>query len=55
MSSLIPVTTNRIGSHLPLLQLLPEGEQFSWVRGSEGLVGWGEYASIRVSGKDRFD
>jgi menaquinone-specific isochorismate synthase len=55
MSSLIPVTTNRIGSHLPLLQLLPEGEQFSWVRGGEGLVGWGEYASIRVSGKDRFD
>jgi menaquinone-specific isochorismate synthase len=55
MSSLIPVTTNRIGSHLPLLQLLPEGEQFSWVRGGEGLIGWGEYASIRVSGKDRFD
>jgi menaquinone-specific isochorismate synthase len=55
MPSLIPVTTNRIGSHLPLLQLLPEGSQYSWVRGGEGLVGWGEYASIRVSGKDRFD
>jgi menaquinone-specific isochorismate synthase len=25
------------------------------VRGGEGLVGWGEYASIKVSGKDRFD
>jgi menaquinone-specific isochorismate synthase len=53
--ALIPVTTNRIGSHLPLLDLLPEGEQFSWVRGSEGLVGWGEYASIRVSGRNRFE
>jgi menaquinone-specific isochorismate synthase len=55
MASLVPVTTNRIGSHLPLLQLLPSGEQYSWVRGGDGLVGWGEYASIRVSGKDRFD
>lgn len=53
--ALIPVTTNRIGSHLPLLDLLPDDEQFSWVRGSEGLVGWGEYASIRVSGKNRFE
>jgi menaquinone-specific isochorismate synthase len=55
MPSLLPVTTNRIGSHLPLLQLLPEGSQYTWVRGGEGLVGWGEYASIRVSGKDRFE
>lgn len=55
MPSLIPVTTNRIGPHLPLLDLLPNEEQFSWVRGSEGLVGWGEYASIRVSGRNRFE
>ena len=55
MVSLIPVTTNRIGAHLPLLELLPQGEHFSWVRGGEGLVGWGEYASIKVSGRDRFD
>jgi menaquinone-specific isochorismate synthase len=53
--ALIPVTTNRIGSHLPLLDLLPDEEQFSWVRSSEGLVGWGEYASIRVSGRNRFE
>jgi menaquinone-specific isochorismate synthase len=53
--ALIPVTTNRLGSHLPLLDLLPDGEQFSWVRGSEGLVGWDEYASIRVSGRNRFE
>ena len=55
MASLVPVTTNRIGSHLPLLQLLPDDAAYSWVRGGEGLVGWGEYASIKVSGKDRFD
>lgn len=55
MASLVPVTTNRIGSHLPLLQLLPAETQYSWVRGEDGLVGWGEYASIKVSGKDRFD
>ena len=54
MPSLIPVTTNRIGAHLPLLQLLPDSAPFSWVRGGEGIVGWGEYASIRVSGRDRF-
>lgn len=55
MAALIPVTTNRIGAHLPLLQLLPPGEHYSWVRGGEGLVGWGDYASIKVSGRDRFD
>jgi menaquinone-specific isochorismate synthase len=55
MPSLVPVTTNRIGAHLPLLQLLPEGGHHSWVRGGEGLVAWGEYASIKVSGRDRFD
>ncbi len=55
MPALIPVTTNRIGTHLPLLQLLPDSAPYSWVRGGEGLVGWGEYASIRVSGRNRFD
>ena len=55
MTLLVPVTTNRIGPHLPLLQLLPDDAQYSWVRGGDGLVGWGEYASIKVSGKDRFD
>ncbi len=55
MSPLIPVTTSRIGEHLPLLDLLPEGEQFTWVRGGEGLVGWGVHASTTVSGRDRFE
>jgi menaquinone-specific isochorismate synthase len=55
MSPLIPVTTSRIGEHLPLLDLLPAGEQFMWVRGGEGLVGWGVHASKTVSGRDRFE
>jgi menaquinone-specific isochorismate synthase len=55
MSPLLPVTTSRIGDHLPLLDLLPAGEQFTWVRGGEGLVGWGVHASTTVSGRDRFE
>ena len=55
MSPLIPVTTSRIGEHLPLLDLLTAGEQFTWVRGGEGLVGWGVHASTTVSGRDRFE
>ena len=55
MVSLVPVTTNRIAQHLPLLELLPQGTHHAWVRAGDGLVGWGEYASIRVSGRDRFD
>ena len=55
MSPLLPVTTSRIGEHLPLLDLLPAGEQFTWVRGGEGLVGWGVHASTTVSGRDRFE
>jgi len=55
MPPLVPVTTNRISAHLPLLELLPDASPYSWVRGGEGLVGWGEYASIRVSGRNRFE
>ena len=55
MPSLIPVTTNRIGDHLPLLELLPSDAPLSWVRNGEGLVGWGVHATTTVSGKDRFE
>mgnify|MGYP002143087312 FL=1 len=55
MSPLIPVTTNRIGAHLPLLQLLPDAAPYSWVRGGEGLVGWGVHATTTVSGRNRFE
>ncbi len=55
MTPLIPVTTSRIGDHLPLLDLLPAEEQMSWVRGGEGLVGWGVHATTKVSGRNRFE
>jgi menaquinone-specific isochorismate synthase len=55
MPSLTPVTTVRLGEHLPLLDLLPKGENFSWVRGGDGVVGWGVHASTTVKGPNRFN
>ena len=55
MASLIPVTTTRIGEHLPLLELLSSDAPLSWVRNGEGLVGWGVHATTTVSGRDRFE
>lgn len=37
-----------------LLDLLPDGRALSWVRGSDGLVGWGEVARFTARGPDRF-
>jgi len=50
-----PVTTARLGAHLPLLELLPDLNPFTWVRNGEGLVGWGVHASTKVKGSNRFD
>ena len=54
MPSLIPVTSARLGEHLPLLDLLTDDAPLSWVRGGDGLVGWGSYAKTAVSGANRF-
>jgi len=54
MPSLIPVTSARLGEHLPLLELLPDSAPVSWVRGGDGLVGWGSYAKTAVRGANRF-
>jgi len=54
MPSLIPVTSARLGEHLPLLELLPDVAPLSWVRGGDGLVGWGSYATTVVRGANRF-
>lgn len=51
---LTPVTTARLGEHLPLLDLLPDQNPITWVRNGEGLVGWGCYARKKVSGPNRF-
>ena len=53
MAQLIPVTTARLGEHLPLSELLPDSAPVSWVRGGDGLVGWGVYASTVVKGVNR--
>jgi menaquinone-specific isochorismate synthase len=55
MPNLIPVTTSRIGEHLPLLDLLPNQSLVTWVRNNEGLVGWGVHATTTVSGRNRFE
>jgi len=54
MPSLIPATTTHLGEHLPLLDLLPDSNPLAWIRGGEGLVGWGVHATITVSGAHRF-
>jgi len=51
---LTSVTTARLGEHLPLLELLPDAQPLSWVRGGDGLVGWGVHATTTVSGSNRF-
>ena len=51
---LTPITTVRLGDHLPLLELLPDSNPLAWVRGGEGLVGWGVYATKIVTGPNRF-
>ena len=54
MPSLIPVTSARLGDHLPLLDLLPDNAPLTWVRGGDGLVGWGIHATTIVKGANRF-
>jgi len=49
------IRTERLGTHLPLLDLLPDQNPVTWVRNGEGLVGWGVYASTKVKGPNRFD
>jgi menaquinone-specific isochorismate synthase len=51
---LTSVTTARLGDHLPLLELLPDAQPLSWVRGGDGLVGWGVHATTTVKGPNRF-
>ena len=55
MPSLVPVTSVRLGEHLPLLELLKSDSPVSWLRGGDGLVGWGTYAKTTVRGADRFE
>ena len=38
----------------PLLALLPSPSSFAWVRGEQGLVGWGEATRFIANGRERF-
>ena len=52
--SVLTVSTVRVEDPGPLLELLPRDGALAWVRGEEGLVGWGEAARYVASGADRF-
>ncbi|KGA13136.1 hypothetical protein GM50_22985, partial [freshwater metagenome] len=52
---MISINTVRLGEHLPLLDLLPADAPIAWVRGGDGLVGWGVHGSTTVSGPNRFN
>ena len=50
----ISVRTRPIADPENLLQRLPAGDPLAWVRGGEGLIGWGVAAQLEVSGPERF-
>ena len=52
---MISINTVRLGDHLPLLDLLPSDAPIAWVRGGDGLVGWGVHATTKVYGANRFN
>ena len=53
MSALI--TTEILGEHPPLTSIATEFDvSTTWIRGGEGLVGFGVYKKFEVSGEDRF-
>jgi menaquinone-specific isochorismate synthase len=46
--------STRIVDPGPLLGILPRSGVLSWLRGGDGIVGWGETARIDTSGRNRF-
>jgi menaquinone-specific isochorismate synthase len=46
--------TVRIDDPGPLLRILPRDHAAAWLRGTDGIVGWGEAARLETSGPDRF-
>ena len=49
------VRTIEVSDAQDLLSLLPDSESLAWVRGGDGLVGWGEFDRLEVVGADRFE
>lgn len=50
----VTVRTRPIADPDSLLARLPRGNPLAWVRGGEGLIGWGVAAELEVSGPERF-
>jgi menaquinone-specific isochorismate synthase len=50
-----PVRTIEVSDPQNLLSLLPDSQSLAWVRGGDGLVGWGEFDRLEVVGADRFE
>lgn len=49
------ITTELLGEHIPLELISTELEiSATWIRGGEGLIGFGEWKSSSVKGKNRF-
>ncbi len=48
------VVTVALPDPVELLSLLPAAPGVSWVRGGDGLVGWGEAARLEITGQERF-
>jgi menaquinone-specific isochorismate synthase len=46
--------TTRIPDPGSLLEILPRSGVLTWLRGSDGIVGWGEVARVETSGSTRF-
>ena len=52
---LISVHSHEISDSQNLLALLPSSDSLAWIRGGDGLVGWGEFKRLEVTGNDRFE
>jgi menaquinone-specific isochorismate synthase len=52
-SPAVTIRSEKIPDPGPLHDLLPEPPAFAWLRGGEGLVGWGEAARIDLTGPGR--
>ena len=57
MNSALSVTVHsrEISEAKDLLSLLPDSHSLAWVRGGDGVVGWGAFDRLEVTGSDRFE
>lgn len=51
----VTVHSHEISEPKDLLSILPESSALAWVRGGDGVVGWGEFDRLEVTGSDRFE